>query len=120
MTTPTPLVSVPFVAASPRVCALLAGELAAMLRRWRIEQGVSAPAEVVVFVDAVCQLARAARSGGGSSNVPVEAAAVTMMPVSEAASVLGIGERAVRARLARGSLAGRRDHAGRWLVLLEP
>jgi hypothetical protein len=109
----------PGVFASARVCGMLAGPLAQMLHRFRVEDGGTPDAELTAYVEAVVRLARAARSADGTSGIPAEDADATLgaVSVSTAAKVLGRSERAVRARLERGSLAGRKVN-GTWLVWL--
>lgn len=120
------ILSQPAVVIPARVAALLAPFAGELVRRARARGESVAELEAVAYeLDVVRRAVAAAQNGTAGTPVgtagtsrcgsPASAGDVGLVTVRDAARLFGVGERAVRARLARGTLAGRRVR-GRWLV----
>lgn len=114
------------VLVTPEVAAVISPYLRPLLdgiRRDARVNGTTVPAEVTVTLETIATVARAVRAGDVPRDVPH---GIPQMDLSEtletcttteAAKRLGVTERAVRARLQRGTLAGEQSD-GRWIVYL--
>ena len=117
----------PAVLVSPRVAVMLWPAVHEALRRWSSDGGGRLDAELAATVAAWERLARVERqrvtppvSGVGMPGIPAddESGMLGSVNVNEAALELGISGRAVRARLERGTLAGKLLPTG-WRVWLQ-
>jgi lysophospholipid acyltransferase (LPLAT)-like uncharacterized protein len=110
------------VMVSPSVASKLARPLEELVRS-HIRTFGSVDPEVAAFVEAITTLGRAHRARH-SADVPhgtvpePDDGIVVIVNTTAAAARLGISERAVRARLERGTLAGERTVTG-WRVYLD-
>jgi excisionase family DNA binding protein len=120
--TPRPLIRTPVVLVTPRVSALLSPWIDALQRDLRRDGGVL-DAELAETLAAIANLGRAERarrqrSDCGTFGIPTSDDSAMLQPmlsVAQVAKRLRVSERAVTARIARGSLAAHRV-GGRWLI----